>query len=247
MNGKKKRIPTMMGNEFNGPTQLAQVGDDGKLSGDLIPEGSSGGSWGSITGDLEDQTDLQNALDEKSNTSHNHSDTYEPANSNIQSHISNTSNPHSVTKAQVGLENVPNTDFTTKVGYIIDCSCSSTAPADEQTYYWGGFHALGMSILSGRNKKQIIKAGTITAAGVVFTQNIGSTETSSLYIRVNDTTDYLVSSAIENGSAANTLFYNTSLNISLSVGDFIEIKWVTPSWDTNPTGLKASADIYVET
>ena len=30
----------------------------------------------------------------------------EPANANIQSHISNTSNPHSVTKAQVGLTNV---------------------------------------------------------------------------------------------------------------------------------------------
>ena len=31
------------------------------------------------------------------------------------SHIANTSNPHSVTKAQVGLSNVPNTDFTAAV------------------------------------------------------------------------------------------------------------------------------------
>lgn len=31
------------------------------------------------------------------------------------SHIANTSNPHSVTKAQVGLGNVPNTDFTARV------------------------------------------------------------------------------------------------------------------------------------
>jgi len=31
------------------------------------------------------------------------------------SHIANTSNPHSVTKAQVGLSNVPNTDFTADV------------------------------------------------------------------------------------------------------------------------------------
>lgn len=37
---------------------------------------------------------------------HDHSGVYEPANSNIQSHISSTSNPHSVTKAQVGLSNV---------------------------------------------------------------------------------------------------------------------------------------------
>ena len=34
---------------------------------------------------------------------------YEPKNTNIQSHISSTSNPHSVTKTQVGLSNVDNT------------------------------------------------------------------------------------------------------------------------------------------
>lgn len=43
---------------------------------------------------------------------HDHSGTYEPANANIQSHVSSTSNPHSVTKTQVGLENVPNVDCT---------------------------------------------------------------------------------------------------------------------------------------
>ena len=41
-------------------------------------------------------------------TSHNHSGVYEPANANIQSHISSTSNPHAVTKSQVGLGNVEN-------------------------------------------------------------------------------------------------------------------------------------------
>ena len=35
--------------------------------------------------------------------------------SNSVSHIANTSNPHGVTKAQVGLSNVPNTDFTADV------------------------------------------------------------------------------------------------------------------------------------
>lgn len=37
-----------------------------------------------------------------------YADTKEPANANIQSHISSTSNPHSVTKTQVGLGNVDN-------------------------------------------------------------------------------------------------------------------------------------------
>lgn len=59
--------------------------------------------WGNITGTLSDQTDLQAALDAK-----------EPANANIQSHIASTSNPHSVTKSQVGLGNVDNTSDANK-------------------------------------------------------------------------------------------------------------------------------------
>lgn len=38
----------------------------------------------------------------------NLSSSYEPKNSNIQAHISSVSNPHGVTKAQVGLSNVDN-------------------------------------------------------------------------------------------------------------------------------------------
>lgn len=40
---------------------------------------------------------------------HAHAGVYEPANANIQSHISSTSNPHSTTKTHVGLSNVQNT------------------------------------------------------------------------------------------------------------------------------------------
>jgi hypothetical protein len=40
---------------------------------------------------------------------HNHDSDYEPKNSNIQSHINSTSNPHGVSKTQVGLGNVDNT------------------------------------------------------------------------------------------------------------------------------------------
>lgn len=50
----------------------------------------------------------------KSNTTHTHTGVYEPANANIQSHISNTLNPHGTTKAQVGLSNVDNTSDANK-------------------------------------------------------------------------------------------------------------------------------------
>ena len=50
--------------------------------------GGGDGIWGSITGTLADQTDLQDALNTKAETGHDHSGTYEAANANIQSHIS---------------------------------------------------------------------------------------------------------------------------------------------------------------
>lgn len=58
-------------------------------------------------------TATQNALDLKANSADvytkTQSDTnFEPKNANIQSHISDLSNPHSVTKAQIGLDSVDN-------------------------------------------------------------------------------------------------------------------------------------------
>lgn len=53
-------------------------------------------------------------LSGKSDVGHNHDSAYEAKNTNIQSHIANTSNPHSTTKAHVGLANVDNTSDATK-------------------------------------------------------------------------------------------------------------------------------------
>lgn len=79
---------------------------------------SGGASWGGITGTLSSQTDLQSALDGKSQTSHNHDSNYspvghnhagvyEPANANIQSHVvsahapSNAQANADITKAEI--------------------------------------------------------------------------------------------------------------------------------------------------
>lgn len=53
------------------------------------------------------QLDTRYFTETESNTN------FEPKNTNIQSHIASTANPHSVTKSQVGLGNVVNADTTT--------------------------------------------------------------------------------------------------------------------------------------
>ncbi|MBI4665369.1 MAG: hypothetical protein HY751_03040 [Nitrospinae bacterium] len=59
--------------------------------------------------------------------SHNHTGTYEPANANIQSHITETANPHSVTASQVG-----NATAQWNADKIQGVSVVSTAPSDGQ-------------------------------------------------------------------------------------------------------------------
>ena len=72
--------------------------------------------WGEISGTLSNQTDLQDALELKANANevYTKDEADELLNkkasaSELASHIQDDSNPHNVTKAQVGLGNVDNT------------------------------------------------------------------------------------------------------------------------------------------
>lgn len=71
------------------------------------------GNDGSGSGLDADLLDGKHASDFAAST-HSHDDAYEPKNTNIQSHISNKSNPHSVTKSQVGLGSVSNYGLATQ-------------------------------------------------------------------------------------------------------------------------------------
>lgn len=123
-------------------------------------------------------------------------------------------------------------------------ACQGTSPSDGSTIYFGGF---GYWATAGANYRKIYipKSGVITSVYGMFYQTAGSGETSSLYMRHNSTTDYLVSSSIVNNSTL-TSFSNSSLNIPVSAGDYIEFKWVCPTWVTNPTAVTAQASIGID-
>jgi hypothetical protein len=77
---------------------------------------TSGGAWGSITGTLSDQTDLQSALDGKSATTHNHAGTYEPAFASgiAAQYFRGDKTWQTLDRAAVGLANVDNTSDASK-------------------------------------------------------------------------------------------------------------------------------------
>jgi len=65
---------------------------------ELGEAGAGGAAWGSITGTLSNQTDVQGALDGKAASNHNHSGVYEPANANIQTHVGSAHAPSNAQK-----------------------------------------------------------------------------------------------------------------------------------------------------
>ena len=78
-----------------------------------------------------------------------------------------------------------------------------------------------------------------------FVNTGGSAETSTLSFRLNNATDTTITAAATNGSTVTT-FSNSGLSISVTAGDYFEIKWVTPTWATNPPSLQLSAIVYLE-
>ena len=136
------------------------------------------------------------------------------------------------------------------LGYTLYTQLASAivTPAATTTYYFGSNVISTLKTTADISRFYIQAAGIIDSCYLdcfVGTTN-GSAETSSISIRLNNTTDTLVSSSVINNSQI-TIASNTGLNIAVAAGDYIEIKWVTPAWAAIPVGICISAQIHVKT
>lgn len=120
-------------------------------------------------------------------------------------------------------------------------------PADSTTYYTGQSFGIARGTSAGRRNIQIPVTGTIVAiyGNVLVTGTLGSAETSTVSLRLNDTTDTTISSTVV-ASALNNQFNGTGLGVAVVPGDTVEIKWVTPAWATNPTAVVLSGTILIQ-
>jgi len=92
----------------------------------------------------------------------------------------------------------------------------------------------------------IPKSGVISSCAFHILCSPGTNENISLYIRVNNTTDYLVSNSISLPNYTNN-FSITALNIPVTSSDFIEFKLVMPSsMVTLPTALAIGMTIAID-
>lgn len=146
--------------------------------------------------------------------------TYEPANANIQAHIASTSNPHSVTKSQVGLGNVENTALSTWAGSANLATLGTIASGT-----WNG-SVIGSDYGGAGSINGILKAN---GSGVVSAASAG--------------TDYL---GVTAPGSSGQLLYNNA-NAYAAVAGSVYSASADHSLKFTPTVSKAGLLIYEPT
>ena len=131
-------------------------------------------------------------------------------------------------------------------GAIFTCiGIALASPADSTTYYI--LNAGAPSTTIGTNSRfWIPRAGTITgcAGAISNTGTLGTGESATIAIRLNDTSNTNVTTSLATNTTLNT-FSNTGLSTAVAAGDFISFMFITPAWATNPTNLLFSLSVAI--
>jgi hypothetical protein len=110
---------------------------------------------------------------------------------------------------------------------------ANTAIADATTYYFGPFRDAVLFTGDNTYVWDIHRAGIITRVSLRIITSGGTSETSTLYLRKNGTTDTVVTSTFTTNTSGVTTV--SGLALSVAVGDTVGFKWVSPSYATNPS------------
>lgn len=125
---------------------------------------------------------------------------------------------------------------------------AGTNPADAATYFMQNNSILTLFTASTPScRNYIAAAGTINKVygNVKVAGTLGSAQNVTLALRKNNTSNSNITTTIQ-FTAANQTFNTTSLGLSVSAGDFIEIIMICPTWTTNPTTVSISLTFLVE-
>jgi hypothetical protein len=290
-------VPTSRTLTINGTTY--------DLSADRSWTVSAGaGTWGSITGTLSNQTDLQSALDGKQSidadltswaaiTRASGFDTFTaaPTSANLAALITdetgtgkfvlntsptfetsvlmnystastiasfdgsknltslNTATYPSLTELTYvkGVTSAIQTQLDAKIFVVKMLINSGLTPADGTTYYFGCV-LTGLTTVAASKQFKIPYDCTLIGASINSTNNTtnATSESSTISIRKNNTTDLILSSAVSFGGVAPVTNQTvvTGLSTAYVANDLIEGKWLTPTWVTNPTAVSLAIDLY---
>lgn len=129
-------------------------------------------------------------------------------------------------------------------GYTLSVQALTSSPTDGQTVYFGQLPKAPVTV-AATSKVYIPRAGTIKVCRIYcYSGTAGTNEAWSLYIRLNNSTDTLIQTL--SVATNERVFTNTSLNITVAAGDYIEIKGIQPTWGTNPLTTIYGGYVYIE-
>jgi hypothetical protein len=130
-------------------------------------------------------------------------------------------------------------------GYSINVMATESSPVDGETTYFGILPA-PPSTTEGQSKIYIRRAGTIKIAEIYsYSVTNGTAESWGMNVSLNGVTDYPIGAA-QSVYTHERIWSNTSINIPVIPGDYIQIKSVQPSWATNPAQTTFGGYIYIE-
>jgi len=129
-------------------------------------------------------------------------------------------------------------------GMFLHFAVLADNPADSTTYYVGGYIQT-LNTYNYRGAHRLPVSGEFVYAEVLWTGAASSSEDISVYLRTGaggGIVDTLIQT-VGNTDAGKT-FKNTSLSVSVSDSDPIQLKIVTPAWSTNPTSVSIGGLLY---
>lgn len=130
--------------------------------------------------------------------------------------------------------------------YTLTIQSSQINLANATTYYLGGFAGSQPTTTAALVPVTAPKSGTLTNVHLIFWVNgtLASAGSCTVSIRVNNTTDYLVTNSLALTAITNKVNVDT-LAIPIAEDDEIEIKLLTPTWGTPPTQVRIFGNILI--
>ena len=130
------------------------------------------------------------------------------------------------------------------VGYALAVQALTSSPTDAQTVYFGNMPKAPITT-ANVSKVYIPKSGILKRAEIYcYSGTAGTAESWSMYVRHQNTTDYLIAAVAS--ATSERIFSNNALAIPVTAGDYIEIKGVQPTWATNPLTTIYGGYVYIE-
>ena len=129
-------------------------------------------------------------------------------------------------------------------GYVQNFNFNSFSPSDATTYY------IGLNVTSPFTTDTSIrlialKTSTLKKVAITSRQTLGTSENSSFALGVNGTYTTFTSTIKFDGSPNNNALI-TGLSINVTEGDILTLRWITPTWGTNPTSINCNIALYFE-